>query len=87
MKLVAIGPEEKDRNWKCCVWTCDIHSSTTGNKKGGDRSVSPYLDIKRGRENSLLEADRSPAVLLPVQSGMKEETVKWVVVNGGKGGT
>ena len=27
---------------------CDIHSSTTGTKKGGDRSVSPYLNIRRG---------------------------------------
>ena len=26
---------------------CDIHSSNTGTKKGGDRSVSPYLDIRR----------------------------------------
>ena len=26
----------------------DIHSSTTGTKKGGDRFVSPYLDIRRG---------------------------------------
>ena len=27
---------------------CDIHPSTTRTKKGGDRSVSPYLDIRRG---------------------------------------
>ena len=27
---------------------CDIHSSTTGTKKRGDRSVSPYLDIRGG---------------------------------------
>ena len=64
----------------------DIHSSTTGTKKGGDRSVSPYLDIRRGREDSLLEADWNRAELLPVQSGMKGETVKWVAVHGGKGG-
>ena len=63
---------------------CDILSITTGTKKEGDRSVSPYLDIRRGREDSLL--DWSRAVLLPVQSGMKGETVKWVVVHGGKGG-
>ena len=64
---------------------CDIHSSTTGTKKEGDRSVSPYLDIRRGREDSLFEADCSRAVLLPVQSGMKGETVKWVAVHEGKG--
>ena len=61
-------------------------TSTTGTKKGGDRSVSQDLDIRRGREDSLLEADWSPAVLLPVQSIMKGETVKWVVVHEGKGG-
>ena len=65
---------------------CDIHSSTTGTKKGGDRSVSPYLDIRRGREDSrLLQADWSRAVLLPEQSEMNNETGKWVVVYGGRG--
>ena len=44
------------------------------------------MDIRRGREDSLLKADWSRAVLLPVQSGMKGETLKWVVVHGGKGG-
>ena len=58
----------------------DIHSSTTGTEKGGDRSVSPYLDIRRGREDSLFEADCSRA-LLPVQLGMKGGTVKWVAVH------
>ena len=65
---------------------CCIHSSATRTKKGGDRSVSPYLDIRGGREDSLLEAVWSRAELLPVQSGMKGETVKWVVDQGGKGG-
>ena len=32
------------------------------------------------------EADCSRTVLLPVQSGMKGETVKWVAVHGGKRG-
>ena len=36
--------------------------------------------------DSLLEADCNRAVLLPVQSGMKGETVKWVAVHRGKGG-
>ena len=29
---------------------CYIHSSTTGTKMGGDRNISPYLDIRRGEE-------------------------------------
>ena len=65
---------------------CYIHSSTTGTKKRGDRSVSPYLISDGGREDNLLEADWSRAVLLPVQSGMKGETVKWDVDHGGKEG-
>ena len=65
---------------------CDIYSITTRTKMGGDRSVCPHLDIRWGREDSLLEADWSRAVLLPVQSGIKGETVKWVEVHGGKGG-
>ena len=63
-----------------------IHSSTIRTKKRGDRSVSPYLDIRGGREDSLLEAVWSRAELLLVQLGMKGETVKWVVDHGGKGG-
>ena len=67
----------------CCIWS--IHSSATGTKKGGDRSVSQYLD--GGREDSPLEAIWSRDVLLPEQSGMKGETLKWVVDHGEKGGT
>ena len=26
---------------------CDIHSITTGTKKGGDRTIRPYLNIRR----------------------------------------
>ena len=62
----------------------DRHSSTTGTKEGEDRTISPYLDIRRGREDNLFEADWSPAVLLHVQSGLKGETVKWVADPGGK---
>ena len=66
---------------------CDIHFSTTGTKsEGTDPSVHTWIS-EGGREDSLLEADWSRAVLLPVQSGMKGETVKWVAVHGGKGGT
>ena len=68
----------------CCTWS--IHSSATGTKKEGDRSVSQYLDIRRGREDSPLEAIWSRDVLLPEQSGMKGETLKWVVDHGGNRG-
>ena len=54
---------------------------------GGDKSVSQYLDIRRGREDSPLEAIWCRDVLLPEQSGMKGETLKWVVDHGEKGGT
>ena len=71
---------------------CDIHSSTTGTKKdqkrpkreGTDPSVHTWIS-DGGKEDSLLEADWSRAVLLPEQSGMKGETVKWVVVHGERG--
>ena len=55
---------------------CDIHFSTTGTKKGGDRFVCPTWISEEGREDSPLEADWSRAVLLPVLSEMKGETVK-----------
>ena len=54
-------------------------------REGTDPSVHTWIS-EGGREGSLLEADRSRAVLLSVQSGMKGETVKWVVVHGEKGG-
>ena len=54
-------------------------------REGTDPSVHTLIS-DGGREDSLLEADWSRAVLLPVQSGMKGETVKWIVVHGGKGG-
>ena len=54
-------------------------------REGTDPSVHTWIS-DGGREDSLLEADWSQAVQLPVQSGMKGETVKWVVVYGGKGG-
>ena len=50
---------------------CYIHSSTTGTKKGGDKFVSPYLDIRGGEGGWSAEAVWSQAVLLRVQSGMK----------------
>ena len=51
-------------------------------REGKEPSVHTWLS-EGGREDSLFEADWSLAVLLPVQSGMKRETVKWVAVHGG----
>ena len=54
-------------------------------REGTEPSVHTWIS-EGGREDSRLEAIWSRAVLLPVQSGMKGETVKWVVDHGGKGG-
>ena len=54
-------------------------------REGTEPSVHTWI-LEGGREDSLFEADWSRAVLLPMQSGMKGETVKWVAVHGGKGG-
>ena len=54
-------------------------------REGTELSVHTWIS-EREREDSLFEADWSRAVLLPVQSGMKVETVKWIAVHGGKGG-
>ena len=77
----------KEQGIGCVAFgACDIHSSTTGPKREGtETSVHTWISEGR-REDSLFEADCSRAVLLPVQSGMKRETVKWVAVHGVKGG-
>ena len=53
-------------------------------REGTEPSVHTWIS-EGGREDSLLKAEWSRAVLLPVQSGMKGQTVKWVVIHGGKG--
>ena len=79
VKLEAIGPVEK-------------HSDVTftpappGPKREGTEPSAHTWITEGGREDSLFEADCSRAVLLPVQLGMKGETVKWVAVHGGKKG-
>ena len=55
-------------------------------REGTDPSVHTWI-LDGEREDGLLEADWSRAVLLPVQSEMKGETVKWFAVHGGKGST
>ena len=66
---------------------CCKHPSTTRTKKKRGQIRQSILGYQTGgREDSLLEAIWSRGELLPVQSGMKGETVKWVVDHGGKGG-
>ena len=57
----------------------------SGPKREGTDPSFHTLISEGGREDSLFEADWSRAVLLPLQSRMKGETVKWVAVHGGKG--
>ena len=87
MKLEAIEPVEKDRELN--VWHLEHVTYTPAppgpKREGTDPSVHTWIS-DGGREDSLFEADWSRAVLLPVQSGMKGETVKWVAVHGVKGG-
>ena len=86
MKLEAIGSEEKNREWDVLHLEHVTYTPAPPGPKreGTDSSVHTWIS-DGGREDSLLEADWSRDVLLPVQSGMKGETVKWVVVHGGKG--
>ena len=84
MKLKAIGPEEKDKELDV-LHLEHVTYTPAPKREGTDPSVHTWIS-DGGREDSLLEADWSRAVLLPVQSGMKGETVKWVLDHGGKGG-
>ena len=66
---------------------CSIDSSTTRTEKGGGQIRQSILGYQReGGRIVGLKQFGVRAVLLPVQSGMKGETVKWVVDHGGKGG-
>ena len=69
-----------------CTWSMMHTLQHHQDQKGRDRSASPHLDIRGGREDNPPEATRSRAALLPAQPGMKEETAKWAVDHGGKGG-
>ena len=71
----------------CCIWSMlhTLQRHQDPKREGTDPSVHTWIS-DGGREDSLLEAVWSRAVLLPVQSEMKGETVKWVVDHGGKGG-
>ena len=87
MKLEAIGPVEKDRELDVLHLEHVTYTpSPPGPKREGtEPSVHTWIS-EGGREDSLFEADCSRDVLVPVQSGMKGEIVKWVAVHGGKEG-
>ena len=87
MKLEAIGPEEKDKELDVLHLEHVTYTPAPPGPKSEvtDPSVLTWISVG-GREDSLLEAVWSRAVLLPVQSGMKGETVKWFMDHGGKGG-
>ena len=87
MKLEAIGSVEKDRELDVLHLEHVTYTPAPPGPKreGTDPSVHTRIS-EGGREDSLLEADWSRAVLLSVQSEMKGETVKWVAVHGGKEG-
>ena len=85
MKLEAIGPAEKDKEFD--VLHLEHTLQRHRNKKGGGQIRQSKREGRisdGGREDSPLEAIWSRDVLLPEQSGMKGETLKWVVDHGGK---
>ena len=84
MKLEAIGPEEKDKEFD--VLHLEHTLQRHRDQKGRGQIRQSILGYQTGREDSPLEAIWSRDVLLPEQSGMKGETLKWVVDHGGKGG-
>ena len=87
VKLEAIGPDEKDKEWDVLHLEHVAYTPAPPGPKseGTDPSVHTLIS-DGGRKDSLFEAAWSRAVLLPVQSGMKGETEKWVVGHGGKRG-
>ena len=72
VKLEAIGPVEKDRELDVLHLEYVTYTPAPPGPKreGTDPSVHTWIS-EGGREDSLLEADWSRAVLLLVQSGMK----------------
>ena len=85
MKLEAIGPAEKDKEFDVLHLEHTLQRHRDQKGRGTDPSVNTWTS-DGGREDSPLEAIWSRDVLLPEQSGMKGETLKWVVDHGGKGG-
>ena len=86
MKLEAIGPAEKDKEFDVLHLGAYTPAPPGPKGEGTDPSVNTWIS-DGGREDSPLEAIWSRDVLLPEQSGMKGETLKWVVDHGGKRGT
>ena len=89
MKQEAIGLVEKDRELDVLHLEHATYTPALPEPKreGTDPSVHTWIS-EGGREDSVLEADWSRAVLLPVQSGMKGKAVKSRFQSmGKKGGT
>ena len=72
VKQEAIGPVEKDRELDVLHLEHVTYTPAPpgARRSGTDSSVHTWIS-EGGREDSLLEADWSRAVLQPVQSGMK----------------
>ena len=85
MKLEAFGPAKKDKEFDVLHLEHTLQRHRDQKREGTDPSVNTWIS-DGGREDSPLEAIWSRDVLLPEQSGMKGETLKWVVDHGGKGG-
>ena len=70
----------------CCIWSIHSQRHRDQKREGTDPSVNIWIS-DGGREDSPLEAIWCRDVLLPEQSGMKGETLKWVVDHGEKRNT
>ena len=73
------------KGFRCVAFGAYTPAPPGPKREGTDPSVNTWIS-DGGREDSPLEAIWCRDVLLPEQSGMKGETLKWVVDHGGKGG-
>ena len=87
MKLEATGPEEKDKEWDALHLEHVAYTpAPPGPKREGTDPSAHTRTPDGGREDSPPKATWSRAASLPVQSGIKGETVKRALDHGGKGG-
>ena len=85
MKLEAIGPAEIDKEFD--VLHLEHTLQRHRDQKGRGQIRQSILGYQTGGGRIVrFEAIWSRDVLLPEQSGMEGETLKWVVDHGGKGG-
>ena len=86
VKLEAIGPAEIDKEFDVLHLEHTLQRHRDQKGRGQIRQSILGYQMGGGRIGPL-EAIWSRDVLLPEQSGMKGETLKWVVDHGEKGGT